>query len=266
MSTNEQNNIGQFQASNLSQDQLSQSEVQSEEQFDTSFLNLGFFIKTIVLYWQWFVFSIIICLSIAAVYLRYTPSVYNVSAKLLIKDDDNMPRSRSMNSIQAAENLGMMTMTNGFDNELEILSSKTLAYDAVKELKLYVDYVGEGRVKDKTIYGNLPIKVDLDEAHLEDLNTNVVVRVTRIEGNQFSVEGSFVARDKSKRTFSRKGKLPMFIPTSVGRVSVVPNAKFIRSWETNNYIEATICNPRLAAMGYAKAIGVAPVSKTTTIA
>ncbi len=266
MSTNEQNNIGQFQASNLSQDQLSQSELQSEEQFDTSFLNLGFFIKTIVLYWQWFVFSIIICLSIAAVYLRYTPSVYNVSAKLLIKDDDNMPRSRSMNSIQAAENLGMMTMTNGFDNELEILSSKTLAYDAVKELKLYVDYVGEGRVKDKTIYGNLPIKVDLDEAHLEDLNTNVVVRVTRIEGNQFSVEGSFVARDKSKRTFSRKGKLPMFIPTSVGRVSVVPNAKFIRSWETNNYIEATICNPRLAAMGYAKAIGVAPVSKTTTIA
>ena len=266
MGINEQNNIGYQMSQNLLQDQVLQSEVQSEERFDTSFLNIGFFIRMIVLYWQWFVFSIIICLSIAAVYLRYTPSVYNVNAKLLVKDGDNMPRSRSMNSIQAAENLGMMTMTNGFDNELEILASKTLAYDAVKELKLYVDYVGEGRVKDRTIYGNLPIRVDMDGKHLENLNTIVEVKVTRTEDGQFSVEGSFTTKDNGKRSFSRKGKLPMSIPTSVGRVSIIPNAQYMSSWEVNNYIKAFICNPRSIAMRYANAIGVAPVSKTTTIA
>lgn len=266
MSVNGQNNIGQQMSQNLSQDQLLQSEVQSEEQFDTSFLNLGFFIKTLVLYWQWFVFSVIICLSVAAVYLRYTPSVYNVNAKLLIKDDDNMPRSRSMNSIQAAENLGMMTMTNGFDNELEILASKTLAYDAVKELKLYVDYVGEGRVKDQTLYGTLPVKVDMDGRHLENLKTVVDVKITRIEEGEFSVEGSFIAKDGGKRTFSRKGKLPMYIPTSVGSVSIVPNVKYMSSWELDNYIKASICSPRIAAMRYANSISVTPVSKTTTIA
>ncbi len=265
----EQNNTGLQMPQNLSQEQLSHSEFQSEDQFDTSFLNIGFFVRAIVLYWQWFVFSVIICLSCAAIYLRYTPSVYNVNAKLLIKDDDNMgsmSRSRSLGSIQAAENLGMMTMSNGFDNELEILASKTLAYDVVKELKLYVDYVGEGRVKDNVIYGNVPIIVDMDAAHLEKLETVVDVKVTRNDGGNFSVEGSFVTKDKSKRTFSRKGKLPMSIPTSVGRISIKPNAKYINSWEDNRYIIASINNPRITAMGYAKTIGVSPVSKTTTIA
>ena len=266
MSVNEQNNIGQQMSQNLSQDQSIQSEAQLEDQFDTSFLNLGFFIRMIVLYWQWFVFSIIICLSVAAVYLRYTPSVYNVNAKLLIKDDDNMPRSRSMNSIQAAENLGMMTMTNGFDNELEILASKTLAYDAVKELKLYVDYYGEGRVKDNAIYGHLPVKVDMDGASLEKLATVVNIKITRLEGGQFSVEGDFISRDKSKRTFSRVGKLPMSIPTSVGRLSIIADSKYMKSWDLNSYIKASIFNPRATAMAYARMISVSPVSKTTTIA
>ena len=200
MDANEQKNASQLLAQNQVQGQLNQAEAAGEDQFDTSFLNMGFFIRTVVLYWQWFVFSIIICLSIAAVYLRYTPAVYNVNARLLIKDDDNGPRSR-MNSIQAAENLGMMTMTNGFDNEVEILKSKNLAYDVVKKLKLYVNYFGEGRVIDRVTYGKVPVKVDVDEAHLNNLETTITVKMVREDATNYTnwLRMQFVKFFASKR-------------------------------------------------------------------
>lgn len=264
MDANEQRNASQLLAQNQAQGQLNQVEVAGEDQFDTSFLNMGFFIRTVVLYWQWFVFSIIICLSIAAVYLRYTPAVYNVNARLLIKDDDNVSRSR-MNSIQAAENLGMMTMTNGFDNEVEILKSKNLAYDVVKKLKLYVNYFGEGRVIDRVTYGKVPVKVDVDEAHLNNLETTITVNMVREDATNYTVEGKFKTKN-GERTFSRKGKLPMNIPTSVGRIFISANPKYINSWEYGKRITAYVSNPHMTALGYARSVGVSPVSKTTTIA
>ena len=264
MDANEQRNANQLLSQNQALGQLNQTETVGGDQFDTSFLNIGFFIRMIVLYWQWFIFSVIICLSVAAVYLRYTPAVYNVNARLLIKDADDMPRSR-MNSIQAAENLGMMTMTNGFDNEMEILMSKNLAYDVVKKLKLYVDYYGEGRVTDRVMYGNVPINVGVDESHLDKLETNITVKVVREDATNYSVEGSFETGN-GERTFSRKGKLPMNIPTSVGNIFVTANPQYINLWEFGKRITAYISNPRIVAMGYARSVAVSPVSKTTTIA
>ncbi len=264
MDANDQINSGQLQSQNLSQNSLLQTETSAEDQFDTSFLNMGFFLKMLVLNWQWFVFSVIICLSVAAVYLRYTPTVYNVNARLLIKDNEDSPRNR-MNSIQAAENLGMMTMTNGFDNEVEILTSKTLAYDAVKELKLYVNYMREGHVTDKAAYGNLPISIDLDEAHLKKLNTVIKVKVERLQSDTFSVDGSFELVD-GERIFSRHGQLPMTINTIVGKITIKPNSKYFASWDEGQYISASISNPRATAVRYATGLGVNPVSKTTTIA
>ena len=68
MDANEQKNASQLLAQNQVQGQLNQAEAAGEDQFDTSFLNMGFFIRTVVLYWQWFVFSIIICFNYIAIY------------------------------------------------------------------------------------------------------------------------------------------------------------------------------------------------------
>jgi uncharacterized protein involved in exopolysaccharide biosynthesis len=50
----------------------------------------------VVLNWQWFVLSILICVFAAMIYLRYTTPVYTVSLKMLIKDEDNRRRSNQM--------------------------------------------------------------------------------------------------------------------------------------------------------------------------
>ena len=54
---------------------------------EKSSLNYQDVIRIAVLYWKWFLLSVIICVGIAAVYLRYTTPVYQATTKMLIKND-----------------------------------------------------------------------------------------------------------------------------------------------------------------------------------
>ena len=144
---------------------------------DSSFLNLQFFIKTFLLNWQWILLSVFICLAIAVLYIRYTPAVYQITAKILVKEDDN--KMRTTNKIQAAANLGFVTNSDGFDNELEVLRSVSVAEGVVRDLKLYVNYEAEGRITDRAIYKDNPVIVDLDPIHLDTLNKKIYLEVTK---------------------------------------------------------------------------------------
>ena len=54
---------------------------------------------TIILNWKWFALSLIICLGVAAIYLRYTTPIYQAYAKLLIKDNEgNSSRNNMLNT------------------------------------------------------------------------------------------------------------------------------------------------------------------------
>ena len=79
---------------------------------------------TIILNWKWFALSLIICLGVAAIYLRYTTPIYQAYAKLLIKDNEG---NSSRNNMLNTSTLGMITNSNGIDNEMEILSSHSIA-------------------------------------------------------------------------------------------------------------------------------------------
>jgi uncharacterized protein involved in exopolysaccharide biosynthesis len=66
--------------------------VQAEEKSSFDFAAIY---TTLVLNWKWFVLSLIICLGAAAIYLRYKTPIYQASAKLLIKDNDQSGRGNS---------------------------------------------------------------------------------------------------------------------------------------------------------------------------
>ena len=89
----------------------------------------------LVLNWQYFLLSLFICVCGALIYLRYATPVYQMSAKMLIKDDDSRGR-RSTNMLNNMQQFGIMTNSAGIENEVEILQSRILARDAVIDLKL----------------------------------------------------------------------------------------------------------------------------------
>lgn len=239
------------------------NEVQ-QDSTENSFLNMQFLLKSFLLNWQWIVLSVVICLCIAVVYVRYTPAVYQITAKVLVKEDDS--NMRTSNKIQAAANLGFVTNSNGFDNELEILKSVSVAEGAVRDLKLYVNYKIEGRIKDVAVYKNNPIIVDLDPVHLDTLRQKIHLSVTR-QGNIYSVEGEYYMMDmKEGISFEASGSLPMSIPTRVGVISILPNREFLQKWTGDRSIKVDIYNPSKVAESYASNMSVDALSKTTTIA
>lgn len=79
-----------------------------------------------LMYWPWFVACLILCLIGAWGYLRYQTPVYNVNATVLIKQDDKTKGNNSNNPLAAMQDLGMLSMASNFDNEMEILRSRTL--------------------------------------------------------------------------------------------------------------------------------------------
>ena len=136
-------------------------------------LNLQNIIAMLVLNWQWFLLSLIIFISAALLYLRYAEPVYEVSARMLIKDQQR----RNNNSAQMLANvqdLGFLTNSTGIDNEVEVLRSRVLLRDVVRELKLYTEYRREGRVHHSIVYKEQPVNVDLDPIHLDSLDINLL--------------------------------------------------------------------------------------------
>lgn len=232
------------------------------EERDDSLLNFQFLIKTFILNWQWFLLSLIITMSAAMIYVRYSLPVYQVSAKVLIKDEDNTSSRGRSNQIMNTNTLGILTSTDGFDNELEILKSKSLAEETVLDLKLYVNYYSVGKIIDVPVYDETPVLVDLNKEKLEVLEGPVKLHISK-DNNIYNVQGVCV-RNGAKQVFKGQGKLPFIIKSPVGTISLVQNPRFVESDVKKKYI-ANIYNPKDVINSYVN-IGVEPLSKTTSIA
>lgn len=238
-----------------------------QENEESSSFNFAAIYTALVLNWKWFVLSLIICLSAAHIYLRYETPIYQAMAKLLIKGDENS--NRRGNSIASATNLGTISNSSGIDNEMEILKSKTLAQQAVFDLKLYVTYWHEGKIKDHMLYGDQEINVDMDEEHVRKLNAPLKLKITR-EGNNYHVEGTyFVPVDANSynptpvnidKTLSI---LPATISTRVGTIRLAQNGNYML--RDGNCLKVSMIAPQIAAGKYAASMSATQTSKATTI-
>lgn len=244
--------------------------VQQELEEGSSF-DFKIIYTTLILNWQWFVLSLIICLSAAAIMLRYTTPMYQSYAKLLIKDDNNGGRRGGRSYIANSSTLGMMTNTEGFDNEMEILKSTALATEAVKQLKLYTVYTLEGRIKDHLLYKNQPVNVDLDVAHIETLKRPISLVIDKDENGKLHVTGTYTYvpedPDKPSKTYAINrtfDALPARIITSVGIITFTANTLSPMPDDRNELV--TIYPPKMIAGKYSGALTVNQLSKSTSIA
>ena len=212
---------------------------------------------TLVLNWKWFIVSLILCLGIAAIYLRYKTPIYQAYAKMLIKSSDSRG---GRNSIINAATLGTISNSDGIDNEMEILRSRSIAEQAVRDLKLYTTYTRQGKVKETLLYKNQPITVDLDPAHLEKLAAPIALQIER-EGKSFHVTGTVGRAGTIDKTIA---KLPATISTSEGTLTFVSNTT--TPVESGSVYNVVIRSPRAAAYKYAGSLSVGQSSKTTSIA
>ena len=121
-------------------------------------------------YWYLFLFSTVLSLSSAYLYLRYyAVPKYSIYSTILIKDDKS--------NADALSDLGSFKSTRNIDNEIQILGSKRLITRVVSELGLSTKYTVKGKVRDQEIYGSgLPIKVLIKKIDYSKLGDGFTVR------------------------------------------------------------------------------------------
>ena len=192
-------------------------------------------------YWKWFVISLVICLSLAFVYLRYTTKQYTVFSKVLIKDEK---RGQTGFDWNAFSDLGLTPQMGSFDNEIEILNSQSLMQEVVDSLKLGVAYFKEGRIKKEEIYKNTPIFVNVSDQ--TDL-------------------GSFILDKKEDGSFELKASKEDFTASFAMNDTLV-SPWGILSFRENSYgsaefpVEVIIKHPKDLPF-----VNITPINKQTTV-
>ncbi|MBQ2127032.1 MAG: polysaccharide biosynthesis tyrosine autokinase [Bacteroidaceae bacterium] len=215
-------------------------------------------------YWPCFIVSVAICICCALVYLRYSTPVYSTSAKILIKEQDNY-RGKSSTPLSDVMELATINLTSLFDNELEILKSKTLIKKAVCDLGLYITHSQRRTLGyDPQFYNNAPVQVYMSPEDANKLPGRIGLRML-YDGKKLTVHGSFPNKKKEPvmldSTFT---EFPVLLSTDVGIITLTPD----RNYMPTEPIEllAYISNPQSTAASYSASMSISPTSKTTTIA
>lgn len=240
---------------------------------EESSFNLYEIIFKYLVYWPWFVASVIICLVLAFVYLRYQAPVYNVTASVLIKEQDARSRAMSANSgaLEALQSMGGFSMTNNFDNEVEILKSRTLIKKVVTHLGLYIS-TGEERFFGyaRPLYQTSPVGVYMAPEEAEQLEAGMKLRLTYTPDNRLTVKAEYELNEEEETLEKTFDKLPAVLPTPVGILSFTINDSILNEWRQTKtesiQLITSVGSPTSIAKGYANNLAVEAISKTTTIA
>ncbi|MBO4549558.1 MAG: chain-length determining protein, partial [Bacteroidaceae bacterium] len=241
---------------------VANEELQKEEESSSAF-SLSSIWTIIVLNWQWIVLSAIIALCLAFCYLRYTQPVYTSSMKVLIKDDQQGKQVSRTGQLNLNE-MGVVSNSNGFDNELEILTSTNVSSRVVKSLKLYVSYAIEGRIHKIEQYQCNPIIVDMPQHQLTVLRTPIQLEMTKANKGLHVTGKVSMAGQKEPVTFDYDlKKLPGSINTPMGVIIFQQNPG--TKWN-NEKLYATIIPLETAARMYRSKLSAGPTSKNTTVA
>ena len=222
--------------------------------------------KIFILNWYWIILGGLLGFGVAHTYLRYVPNVYSATAKILIKDNENQGRAR--NAIAAATDLGMVTQTDGFQNEMEILKSSGLSSEVLKNLKLYTTYQLKGRFGKTAVYKDQPISVDLQSSVLDKLNVPMSIVITR-SANTYNAAIEYYVPitefEVEPYPYNKNVKItnfPMTVSTKVGNVTFTKGRTEL-SEKTTEFV--TIQSPQSAAYSWTARTSVSPTSKESSV-
>ena len=138
---------------------------QQEEQI----IDFSAFIRKYKRWWWLFLLSLIACISLAFVYLKYAKRVYNIKAVVLVAQEDNSAGAGA----NLLKSMKLMGQGSKVDDEMVVFSSQELCTQVVKQLKLNRSYVEDrGWFKPKKEhYNTSPIEVIAPEEMYDTLSS-----------------------------------------------------------------------------------------------
>lgn len=229
-----------------------------EEDNETSGFDYKAFLVKLLMYWPWIVACVAVALIGAFFYLKTLTPLYTVSSSILIKNESK----GGANGVNL-EDLGFVSSsTQSFDNELEILRSRTLIKKVVTTLDLYVSYSVPGQFRDTELYRQSPVKVWVTPEEAERMGyAQVKMSFRNQQLHEVLVEHE---GQEWKKTVE---SLPAVFSTPVGvfTFSAADSTQQILQ-HVPEVIQATVISPTSAAASFRSRLTVVPGGRGTTMA
>lgn len=221
-------------------------------------------------HWRWFVASVLACLILAFIYIRYTAPVYNVTAGVLIqqKDSKGSLGGLSGGALGMLSGFGGISFSSSFDNELEIMQSRTLLKKVITDLGLYIS-TAQRRITGYNIplYKTSPIQVYMSPEEATELESGVKIKTTYTPEGKLTAQIEFELKEEEQEIEKTFDKLPAVFPTPVGVLSFTKNDSLLtemRKEESGDIRLITYINsPIDVAKAYKENLAIEGGKKTT---
>lgn len=219
-----------------------------------------------LIHWPWFVVSVVVCVAFAWGYLRLTTPIYNISATVLIKDEKKGGGANMSSELEKMGLNGFVSSSSNIENEIEVLSSRTLSREVVSSLGLFVTYMDEDKFPKRELYRTSPVLVSLTPQEADKLSQTMEVEMVLQPTGAMDV--LITVGDKEYR--KQLEKLPAVFPTDEGTVAFFANNDTLSSVRPESvtkerHITAYINRPFSVAKGYAGSLSITPTSKATSV-
>ncbi len=212
--------------------------------------NLKDLILGYIVYWKWFLVSVLISIFLAFFYLRYTTTQYGVDASIIIKDDKKGGNSE----LSAFSDLNIFSGKSNVENEMAILKSRTLSLNVVNELNLDVSYYVDGRVKKTEVYDDSPIEIKFLSKSKKYIEKDTTFNIAQ------NSKSTVIISDFNKQN-GRQYKIGQIIAADFGEFIV--NVKNLSS--IDNKVLVSKRNSYNVANSYAKRLNVNNQGKNNII-
>lgn len=230
----------------------------SEKPFDF----IGLILKYLS-YWKWFVISLLICVVVAVVYVKFSLPIYKIETSVLFKDSQ---RGSGISSTNAFSERGLISQRSNVENEMEMLGSSLIGEIVVRDLQNYVSYTELGSIFNifkypkKVLYGSeSPIHITLSDEMLDGIEKNPIVFQAMFHPNGMA-EFSGKHVDKSYTIKSNLTDSTILFP--FGEINIV-KTNFTPDKEM--MLEVTILNPKDVADQFINSIKMEVTSKTSAV-
>lgn len=203
--------------------------------------------------WKWFLFSSIVSICIAFIYIRYATPKYTAKAKIQILEDKN-----SSSELAALQDLSLLGGgKNKVEDEIEIIDSRSNFIQVVKDLNLNVKTIALGNLKNSEIYEKKPFKINF-------IASDSIIHASKFHFFiQLSSETTFgysLEKDSPAKIYSY-GKN---IPTKIGDIVITPNSPHFSKYK-NQKIQVKVEPIFIVAESYQKETMVSASDKLSNI-
>lgn len=198
-------------------------------------------------WWPLFVILVGLAVGASLLYLRYTTSIYESNASLLIKD-----QKKGLDDSNLMESLNLFGSKKIIENEIEIIKSRSISKEVVKKLFLYAPIVQDARVRNISAYTISPVWI---EAKMPD-------SIKPASNLEFSYNNETAAIIFNGKEYA----INQWIESPYGVIRFVPNPiASANNVEIKKPFQFSLLSTRVAANQLSARLQVIPSGKQSTV-